>query len=40
MIENIQQNTSTSDYVTENGHPVGIDTAIIRSIEKYGNSIN
>ncbi|XKL61734.1 hypothetical protein PGB90_001567 [Kerria lacca] len=36
MIENIQQNTSTSDYVTENGHPVGIDTAIIRSIEKYG----
>lgn len=36
MIENVSQVTSTSDFVNEGGKPVGIDTAIIRSIERYG----
>ncbi len=36
IIENVQQTTSTSDFVNENGVPVGIDVAIIRCIERYG----
>lgn len=29
--------SSTSDFVCENGLPVGLDTAIVRCIERYGN---
>lgn len=31
------QTTSTSDFISENGQPVGLDVAIVRCIERYGN---
>jgi len=40
IIENVQQISSTSDYMGENGSPVGIDVAIVRCIERYGIKIN
>lgn len=36
IIENAPQTASTSDFVSDNGLPVGIDTAVVRSIERYG----
>lgn len=39
IIENTQPTNSTSDYVGENGSPVGIDVAIVRCIERYGKRI-
>lgn len=37
IIENASQTSSTSDFVSENGFPIGIDAAIVRCIERYGN---
>lgn len=32
-----QQTTSTSEFISaENNHPVGLDVAIVRCIERYG----
>lgn len=36
IIENASQTSSTSDFVSENGFPIGIDAAIVRCIERYG----
>lgn len=37
ITETVQQTTvSTSDFISENGHPVGLDVAIVRCIERYG----
>lgn len=38
VVEGIIETTvsSTSDFVSDSGLPIGIDTAIVRCIERYG----